>query len=350
MSFALPSLLLALLLPAALVAAYLWQQRRRRRTVVIHPDLALLRSAGASRRTWRRHIPVALVAAALLAFGVGAARPQVSAEVPISASSIIVALDVSGSMCATDVAPNRLTAATEAVRTFVAQQQDDTRIGLVLFSGSSQLAVAPTTERADLVRTLDTLSTGRGTTIGAAILTSVDAIAGIDATVAPIGSDEADGPIPAPQPAKVPEIVVLLTDGANTNGVTPELAARLAASRGVRVYPIGFGTTTPTSMACTAEQAGSRGGWGGGWGRGGNGGGRNFLRADEPALRQVAEITGGTFFAATDAGQLNDVFADLPRHVQVQRRDVDVSAALVALGMVLMLAGTLWQWRSGALT
>ena len=259
---------------------------------------------------------------------------------------MILAIDVSGSMCATDVDPNRLTAAQAAVRDFVRTQGGGTRIGLVVFSGFAQLAVPPTTDRTALLQAIDGLTTGRGTMIGAAILKSVDAIAAIDPSVRPVDEAEVPDPGAAPSPApsapasaRAPEIVVLLTDGANTGGTTPQDAARLAAERGVRVYPIGFGTTNPTTLVCTAQQLGGsmegpRSGFGAG---GGRGGGRNFLVVDEAALRDVATTTGGTYFAARDADQLHGVFADLPRHVEVQHKDVEVTAALVGLGALLVL-------------
>jgi Ca-activated chloride channel family protein len=184
MSFDQPYLLLGLLAVPILLAAYLWQTRRRRPAAVRYSNVALVRSAAGPSHRWRRHVPVALVIASLGLLGVAAARPQVKADVPISSSTVILALDVSGSMCATDVEPNRLGAAQAAVRKFVETQGDDTKIGLVLFSGFAQLAVAPTTNKNDLLNTLDAVTTGRGTTIGAAILKSIDAIAELDPNVA----------------------------------------------------------------------------------------------------------------------------------------------------------------------
>jgi Ca-activated chloride channel homolog len=138
-----------------------------------------------------------------------------------------------------------------------------------------------------------------------------------------------------------PEIIVLLTDGANTRGVTPAEAADQAAARGVRVYPIGFGTTHPTQMACTRDQ------YGGLQPRvpdltgfaGGPTGGRNFLVVDEAALKGVAQRTGGEYFAATDADGLTKVLADLPRHVSVSEQDIDLSAGVALLAAVVLVAG-----------
>jgi Ca-activated chloride channel homolog len=344
-----PWVLLSLLVVPLLVGVYVRQLRRRRRQAVRHSSVALIRAAAPARSAWRRHLPFALVLGALAMLGVAAARPHVSTDVPISDSTIILALDVSGSMCSTDVAPNRLTAAETAVREFVQNQDPNTRIGLVVFSGFAQVTVAPTTQRDALLRSIDGLTTGRGTAIGAAVLKAVDAISAIDPSVSP--SDPVGGPPLVHAPGTfAPEIVVLLTDGANTTGVEPVEAARTAAARGVRVYPIGFGTTNPASMVCTAAQLGGNGfgGYGGrpsgggitGGGIGG-GGGRNFLVADEGTLRQVASVTGGQYFSADDSGRLQDVLKDLPRTVATQKEDVEISVAPVGLALALMLAG-LW--------
>ena len=369
MSFGLPLLLLVLLAVPVLAGLYVWQLRRRRRQAVRFSNVALLRSVAEGSRSWRRHVPIALVLAALGLLGLASARPTVRAEVPTSSSTIILALDVSGSMCATDVDPNRLAAAQAAVRSFIENQDDETKVGFVVFSGFAQLAVAPTTDRDELLAALDAVTTGRGTTIGAAILRSIDAIAELDPNVAPsdpVDEPTTDGPgsadpTPAPTPSPgaggpggsggsggekpdvAPEIIVLLTDGANTRGVTPAQAAEQAAARGVRVYPIGFGTTNPTQMACTRDQYGGfsqpRVRDFGGGGGGGPAGGRNFLVVDEAALRGVAETTGGEYFAATDADALTKVLADLPKHVTVTEQDIDLSAAFGAVAAVVLLAG-----------
>jgi len=344
--FTWPLALLGLLALPVLAGVHVWQIRRRRRRAVRYSSVALIRAAGPPRSAWRRHVPVALLLAALGLLGLAAARPQVGVDVPVSESALILALDVSGSMCATDVEPNRLTAAQAAVREFVQAQDSRTSIGLVLFSGSAQVAVAPTTEREPLLRAIDTLTTGRGTTIGAAILKSVDAIAEINPEVAPADPGAPAGagapdPVPARPPGSyAPEIVVLLTDGANTRGIEPVEAAAIAAERGVRVYPIGFGTRNPSAMVCTAAQLGGRGSEYGGGFSGGRGG-RNFLVADEATLREVAGVTGGEYFAADDADRLQKVLVDLPRTVAVQHREVEVSAAPAGLAALLLLS-SLW--------
>lgn len=370
MSFGQPLLLGILLAVPLLLVAYLWQLRQRRRQAVRYSNVALVRAAAGRRRPWRRHVPIAMVLASLALLGFAAAGPRVRTDVPVSGTTVLLALDVSGSMCATDVEPNRLSAAQAAVREFVDNQPEETRIGLVVFSGFAQVAVAPSTNRDDLLATLDAVTTGRGTTIGAAILTAIDAIAEIDANVAPsdpvpVDSDADPAPgsgTPVPQSGSpgtsnqgqvrgepVPEIIVLLTDGANTRGVTPEQAAQQAAARGVRVYPIGFGTTNPTTLACSREQYGGfepRGSFGFG-SPNGSGPPRNFLVVDEDSLRSVADTTGGAYFSATDAAELSSVLADLPKHVTTQQQDVDLSAGFGAAAALLLLAGLALsiRWR-----
>jgi Ca-activated chloride channel family protein len=169
----------------------------------------------------------------------------------------------------------------------------------------------------------------------------VDAIAEINPEVAPAdpGNGPASRPSPRPSGSYAPEIVVLLTDGRNTRGIEPAEAAEIAASRGVRIYPIGFGTRNPTSMVCTAAQLGGRGFEGrGGIAGGGAVGGRNYLVADEATLQQVADVTGGEYFAAADADRLQRVLEDLPRTVQTQHREIEVSVWLAGLAALLLLA------------
>jgi Ca-activated chloride channel family protein len=224
--------------------------------------------------------------------------------------------------------------------------------------------VAPTTNKNDLLNTLDAVTTGRGTTIGAAILKSIDAIAELDPNVAPSDPEDAPNPdgsslpktpdggngsgaTPTPSPNadggdKAPEIVVLLTDGANTRGITPEDAAVQAAARGVRVYPIGFGTKNPTQMVCSRSQLGgmTQQRFGGrDFTGGGVMGGRNFLVVDEDALKTVASTTGGEYFGATDADQLQSVLDNLPKHVTTQQQDVDISAGFIAVAALVLLLG-----------
>ena len=224
------------------------------------------------------------------------------ASVPIARTSIILALDVSRSMCSTDVEPNRLAVAQEAARAFVENQPKGVRMGLVVFSGFAELAVPPTTDRKALVDAIDGLTTGHGTAIGSAMLKGLDAIAEANPNVAPVGDapetePPASGSTPSSPPVNgfVPDIVVLLTDGANNRGIEPLDAVPYAVERRVRVYPIGFGTANPSPPSCTREQLGGdvfdAGGFGGGGGGFGGFGGRPRVprrrRADAEGGRQA---------------------------------------------------------------
>ena len=292
MSFAWPLALLSLLVVPLLVAVYWWLLRRRRRQAVRYSSVALLRSVLPRRKRWQRHLPIALLLASLVALGLAAGRPHVERDVPYARTSIILALDVSGSMCATDVKPNRLTVAQQATRAFVEDQPDEVRMGLVIFSGFAELAVPPTTERTELIATIDSVTTGRGTAIGAAMLKGLDAIAEVNPAVPPVGdASTTDSPPaqPVPRPDDyVPDIIVLLTDGRNNRGIEPLDAVPHAVERRVRVYTIGFGTTEPSERSCTRAQLGGRV-FGGGFGGGGAGGFGGFLVADAPTLMAVAD-------------------------------------------------------------
>lgn len=353
MSFVWPLALLSLLSVLLLFGVYLWQLRRRRRAAVRYSSIALISAAMSRRSRWRRHLPVALFLAGLASLCMASARPKATIDVPLSRTSIILALDVSGSMCSTDVAPNRLAVAQAAARSFVEKQPSDVRMGIVAFAGFAELVVPPTTDKKQLIDAIDGLTTARGTAIGAATLKAVDAIASINADVSPISDEESfggGGGAPAPPATAegyVPDIVVVLTDGRNNRGIEPMEAAKVVARRRVRVYTIGFGTTNPATLVCTQKQLGGDAFGGPRFGGGRFGGGfGQFLIADDETLKNLARATGGRFYKARDAGQLEKVFADLPRQVVRQREQVEISAAFAGLGALLagaaMLLSLLW--------
>jgi Ca-activated chloride channel family protein len=348
MSFAWPTALLALLaIPLVLGVAW-WSRRRKRRAAVRVASAALVRAALPGRTSWRRRIPVALLLLGLGVLTVGFARPQASVPVPSSSTTILLALDVSGSMCSSDVEPNRLTAAEKAAAEFIKAQPGGAKIGLVAFAGIAAVMVPPTTDTKSLLDVLPTLTTSRGTAIGQAILTSIDAIADIDPSVPPTGASvTAD-----PGSAYAADVIVVLTDGANTQGVEPATAAQEAAARKLRVYTIGFGTTTPAPMVCDASQVGDSpfggGGGGGPFGGGGGRGGGGALVADYASLQQVASSTGGQFYAAKDAGQLQSALSDLPQAITVTHKDRDLAALFAGIGGLLIAAAvglSLWWNR-----
>lgn len=365
MSFEWPWALPALVAGPALLAVLWLRQRRRRRLAVRVSNVAIVRAAVPLRSHWKRRVPLALLVAAIVGLGFAAGRPTAHVTVARSATSVLLAMDVSRSMCSTDVEPNRLVVAQDAARTFIRNQDGGTRIGIVAFAGFAGLVVPPTTDTDRLIDAVDNLTTFRGTAIGMAILASIDAIAEYNSAVAPTGVDLAsapptstpDAPAPAAPPAGnfEPDTIVVLTDGANTEGVLPLVAAEQAAARRVRVYAIGFGTTEPSQPVCNIDQLGGdladTGGFDpgppGGGGPGGPGG-RRFLEIDEETLQGVADLTGGQYFRAEDADQLNDVFQRLPSEVVEQEVDDELSVWFVLAAAVLAASAvglSLWWNR-----
>ena len=346
MSFSWPWALLALLVLPLVFAVWWLARRRRRRATVRVTSIALVRIAVPGRSRWRRRVPAALLAVGLAVLAVGAARPQATVPVASSSATIMLAIDTSGSMCATDVQPNRLSAAEQSAGAFIKSQAGGPRIGIVVFSGTAVVLVPPTANTQQLLNALGGLTAGGATAIGEAILTSLDAIAQVDPTVAPtgatvkrnLGAGYAD------------DVIVVLTDGSNNRGVDPPAAARQAAARGVRVFTIGYGTSNPAQLACGSTQFGGLGGFGGfGGGGGGGGGGGNPFQADYAALMQISKATGGTFYRAQDASQLSSALAKLPAAFTIVHKHVDIAAAFAALGgllVVVAVALSLWWNRA----
>jgi Ca-activated chloride channel family protein len=332
---------------------YLWARRRRRPVAARYSSLSLIHAAGPSRPSWRRHVPFVLVAASAAALAIAVARPTVVLSVPANQATMVLAMDVSGSMCSTDIEPTRLEAAQAAAVAFVRNQPAGSQIGLVAFSGFAAVIEAPSSDRERLVDAILSLTTGRRTAIGSGIQSSIDAIAEIDPNVTPVVRDGLPGVEPAPvvPGAYRPDIIVLLTDGANNAGVEPLEAARQAADRGLRVYTIGYGTAEGGDFepTCRRQFMGSEPGGGlGGGGFGGGGGSGGFRRGiDEDTLRAIADTTGGTYSPAESASELEQVFADLPTSLIMRSEPVEVSVAFVAFGGLLAAAGMLLgrAWR-----
>jgi Ca-activated chloride channel family protein len=355
-----PWSLALLFLTPAIVAVYLWVLRRKRRLAVRYSSLALIREALPKRARWRRHLPFGLYVSALAGLSLAMARPVAEIEVPLSRTTIILALDVSRSMCATDVDPNRLTVAQEAALAFIDELASGTRMGIVAFSDFAQIVVPPTQDKDALREAIETLTTSIGTAIGSATLKSIDAISEINPEVPPSGVQLSSGESPdAPATESyLPDIIVLLTDGANTRGPQPLDAAQQAADRRIRVFTVGFGTTQPGPMVCTTQQLGSDalgggdfgGGFGNRFGGGFGGGGRGFRRyllLDEPTLQGVAELTGGSYFRAENSDQLLEVFLNLPSQFALQKQVVELSVAFAAAGALLaaLAIGLSLRWN-----
>jgi len=299
MSFLAPQRLWLLAAVVGLAVAYLFVQRRRSRYAVRFTNLALLDRVAPVRPGWRRHLPAALFVAMLALLVTGFARPTADVRVDRERATLMVVLDTSPSMRATDVAPTRLQAAREAARAFVDQLPLRFNVGLVTFSGSASLMVPPTLDRVVVAASVDQLeATGQGTAIGEAIVTALHAIATFDSRAAQ-----------DPPPARI----VLLSDGGNTAGITPTAGAQEAAAAGVPVSTIAYGT--PGGVVEV------RGRW-------------IPVPADGPTLQRVAEDTGGTFHEAASGEELRQVYDDIGSSVGHRDERQEISARFIGLALI----------------
>lgn len=330
------SLLLLGLIPL-LIGVYIWRLRRRR-FVVRYSSLSLIRDALPRQSHLRRHLPFALFLLGLASLVVALSRPVEHTRVPAGQSTIILALDVSRSMRQADVPPSRLAAAKDAALSFVRRQQPNTQIGVVAFSGYAELILPPTNDQQSLQAAIDSLTTGRRTAIGLGILEAVDAIAEtLDGVVPVTGSDGAlSDPAPLPEGSYIPAIIVLLTDGVSTTGPMPLEAAPEAAKRGIRIYTIGFGTEQGEAMPWGQPDPGQMGGSDPQGGQGFRGWFRRGI--DEATLRDVAQLTGGQYYTAVSASDLQSVFEKLPTNLVTRRETVELSVLFVAIGVLLTAA------------
>ena len=340
-----PSFLYLLILIPLLIVAYIWILKRRRRYAVRYSSLALVRDA-LPRRSWlRQHLPFLFFLAALTGLILALARPVNIISVPAGKATIILTIDVSRSMCSTDIKPTRIQAAENAALSFIQRQSSNTQIGIVAFSSFAELIQPPTSDRNLLNSAVKSLLVGRRTAIGSGILTALDAIASVDKNVAPSITDSNPGiePAPVPKGAYVPDIIVLLTDGVSNTGPLPLDAAQQAEDRGVRVYTIGFGTPNGSEFASCQSSDPYGGGFGFGGGAYGNGafggfgsGPGGFQRGiDEATLKQVAAVTGGTYYSASSAGELENVFKSLPTYLIMKHETTEISVFFTAFGALL---------------
>ena len=351
MSLLWPGFLYLLLLIPLAIAVYLCVLRRRSRFAVRYSSLSLVREAAAKQSWVRKHFPfiLFLLALASLVFALG--RPVATILVPSNAATVIMAIDVSRSMCSTDIPPNRLVVAKEAALSFVQNNTSGRQVGIVAFAGFAELIQPPTTNGRLLEDAIASLIPARRTAIGSAILRSIDAIAEVDNRVAPSELSQSTDPAApsVPEGEYVPHIIVLLTDGASNAGPLPMTAAQQAVERGIRVYTIGFGTTNNSSpMNCGDDDPfGFGGGFGSPFGGGGgNFGGGGFRREiDEETLQQVADATGGEYYIATSAGELQDVFENLPTYVIATRETTEISVIFTAVAVLLAILAMILSLR-----
>lgn len=334
-----PGFLILLGLVPLIAGIYIWILRRRQRFAIRYSSLSLLRAALPRQLCWRRHLPFALFLLALASLVVALSRPVSVVSVPTDQTTIILAIDVSRSMCSTDIKPNRLKAAEDAALAFIQRQRSSTRIGVVAFAGFAELIQPPITDEEVLQSAVESLITGRRTAIGSGILKALEAIAEVDPNIAPVVTDPNAEfqPTPVPPGAYAPAIIILLTDGASNEGPEPLVAAQQAVDRGIRVYTIGFGTPDGSIPFCDQDLFGEPfgGGFGGGFGSG-FGGGRFRRGIDEVTLQAVADLTGGSYYAASSVGELNDVFRNLPTYLITRHETTEISVIFAGLAALLL--------------
>lgn len=326
-----PWFLFSLGLIPLLIGGYLWLLRRRRKSAIRYSSLSLIRAALPPRLGLRRHLPFALLLLAMAILVVALARPVAYVSVPISQTTVILTIDSSRSMLQADIPPSRIEAAQQAALNFVNKQDSNVQIGVVAFARFAQLIHPPSADQESLAMAIRSLTTGRGTAIGSGIMEALQAISEVDSSVAPIIPDTGSLPAtPVPEGIYSPNIIVLLTDGVNYGGPPPLDAAQMAVERGVRVYTIGFGTENGDANFGFGQPGGSFDQF-----NGGSGGGFFRRGIDEDTLKQIAGMTGGEYYYATSAGELQQVFDNLPTFYISRQETTEISYIFTAAGAVL---------------
>ena len=310
MTFGQPLFLLALVAVPLLAAGYLLAQQRRRRYTLRFTDLPLLGSVAARGPGLRRHVPPAVFLFGLGGLLLGLAGPVLNLEVARNNSSVMLVIDVSGSMAATDVQPTRLDAARSAARTLIDKLPANTRIGLISFNGSATVNAALSDDRQSVAAALDGLQPGGSTAIGDALSLAVGQLA--------------PGPAPASAVRRQPAMIVLLTDGASNRGVDPLTAANRARAAGIQVMTVGIGVRNGTVLVHGQDVGG----------------------VDEQTLQSIATATGGKYFYAEAAGQLNQIYNTLGSQFgwQFLRLDITLPTLLIGVLAVLVAAGISLLW------
>ena len=325
-----PEWLWSLLLLPPLVAAYLALLARRKKNTVRLASVALVKQALGKGPGWRRHVPPALLLAAVAVLLLASARPTAKIKLPSVQETIILAMDVSGSMRATDVQPNRLVAAQEAAKAFVAGLPRTVRIGVVSFAGTAAIVQPPTFSREDVVAAIDRFQLQRGTAIGSGLVLSLASLFpddGID--LSQITGQRAMPAAPGEKKEKKPFVpvepgsyssaaIILLTDGQRTTGPDPMEAAKMAAERGVKVYTVGVGTKNGEIIGFE------------GWSM--------RVRLDEDTLKNIANATRANYFYAGTADDLKQVYQGLSSRLVVETKETEITGLLALAGALLAIA------------
>ncbi len=337
MTFLWPGMLWLLLLVPAVVGTYVLLLRRKKKAALRYASLVLVKDALSAGQRLRRHVPPVLFLVALTLLVVAIARPAAVVTLPSQHETVILAMDVSGSMRATDVKPNRLVAAQEAARAFVADQPKTTRIGVVSFAATASVVQSPTHSREDILAAIERFQLQRGTAVGSGILVALKMIfpdvefdlrsfnpRGNPARSAPLDpsrTPDKAAPKPVPPGSYTSAAIIVLTDGQTTTGPDPIEAARMAADRGVRVYTVGIGT-----------QAGEIIG-GEGW--------SFHVRLDEEALKTIANLTRADYFYAGNATDLQKIYQNLNTRIFFEQKETEITALFAAAGAAFVFLAAL---------
>jgi Ca-activated chloride channel homolog len=319
-TFASPWLLVTLLLVPATLLLALWFEKRRARYAVAFTNLDVLASVAEKRRPWRRWVPLALFLLALASASIALARPRATVAVPANRATVVLLVDVSGSMRAADVKPTRLGAAQNAMAAFADHVPKSVKVGLVSFSTGPNLLVVPTTDRTVLHEGIDLLAPEAGTAIGDGLQLAVQTV------------KAAVGDAPRGRDGKIPGAIVLLSDGAQTRGIlTPLQGAAKARNAGIRVFTVALGTDHGT--------LGFNGGFGFGFGNGGGGGGgRRFpVRPDPVTLAAIARETDGKTYRAKSASKVESIYKQLGQSIAHRPSKREISSWFAGGAALLLL-------------
>ena len=336
-----PEMLWLLLLVPMAVTVYILVLRRKKKTALRYASLNLVRDAASAGNRFRRHVPPLLFLSALTLMLVAIARPAAVVTLPSQHETVILAMDVSGSMRATDVKPSRIVAAQEAARAFVAEQPKSTRIGVVSFAATASVVQSPTHSREDILAAIERFQLQRGTAVGSGILVALkmifpdaefdlrssnprrDATKGtpLDPTRKADPSADKTDTKPVPPGSFTSAAIILLTDGQTTTGPDPIESARIAADRGVRVYTVGVGTQNGEILG--AE----------GWSM--------RVRLDEQSLKTIANVTHADYFYAGTATDLKKIYSNLNTKLFFEQKETEISALFAAAAAILALASGL---------
>jgi len=337
MTFLWPEMLWLLALVPLLVLVYLYVLARKKKGAVRYASLTLLKDAMSSGQRFRRHVPPLLFLLALTLMIGAIARPAAIVTLPSQHETVILAMDVSGSMKATDVKPSRMVAAQEAARAFIAGQPLTTKIGVVSFAATASVVQSPTHSREDILTAIDRFQLQRGTAVGSGILValktifpdaefdlrgqnprrSIDKAAPLDPARTADKDKDKDkaAPQPVPPGSYTSAAIILLTDGQTTTGPDPIEAARMAADRGVRVYTVGVGTQSGEVIG------------GEGW--------SFHVRLDEESLKTIANLTRGEYFYAGTATDLQKIYKGLNAKLFFEKKETEITALFAAAAAVL---------------